>query len=149
MDRERFGRALGTGAREAGKALWKAADAAASPSPAPPAPAPRPAATSRPATSRVTTSRVTTAGVKREGRKFGQAVWGPVARASGVLWLEVTGVFFGLFALTAAIEVWKRHRDYAAGGEGRQHLYFAVGMLVVFGWFTVSSFLRARKRARQ
>lgn len=148
MDRERFGRALGTGARAAGKALLQAADAAASPAPG--------AAAARPGTATAPGIRPPaprppniTAGVRQGGRNFGRALWNPLARASGVLWLEVTGVFFGLFALTAAIEVWRRHRDFATAGAARNHLLFAVGMLLVFGWFTCSSFLRARRRSRR
>ena len=137
MDRERFGRALGAGAREAGKALWKAADAAVAPSPA-----------GKAVGVKVAQARAAGAGVKRGGKKFGEAVWGPFVKASGVVWLEVTGVFFGLFALTAGVEVWKRHGDFWGTREAKEHVWFAVGMLVVFGWFTGSSFLRARRRGR-
>jgi hypothetical protein len=150
MDRVRFGKALGVGTREAGKALWKAADAAIAPDPgAARAANDRGRVAGEKVRESVVQARSTTAGVKRGGKRFGEAVWGPVAKASGVLWLEVTGVFFGLFALTAAIEVWKRHGDFRTPGDGRQHAWFALAMLVVFGWFTVSSFLRASKRSRR
>ncbi len=144
MDKVRFGRALGFGARQAGKALWRAADAAVAPDPR----------VTRQAGARVrvrqnlSQARTTSVTVKREGKRFGQAIWGPVARASGVLWLELTGVFFGIFALTAAMELYRHHQDFAAAGAARQHVWFAAGMLVLFGWFTVSSFVRARKRSR-
>ena len=138
MDRVRFGRALGTGAREAGKALWKAADAAVAPNPA-----------GKAVGVKVAQARAAGAGVKRGGKKFGEAVWGPFVKASGVVWLEVTGVFFGLFCFTAGVEVWKKRADFWGAGEARTHVWFAVGMLVVFGWFTGSSFLRARRRGRR
>ena len=151
MDRVRFGRALGMGTREAGRALKRAAEAAAAPDPAA---GPNVAAR---AAGRVAAARTVQAreeireagvGVKRGSKRFGEAIWGPFWRLSGVLWLEVTGVFFGLFALTAAVEVWKRHADFLVAGEGRLHAGAAVLMLVVFSYFTVSSFVRARRRGR-
>ena len=177
MDRVRFGRALGTGAREAARALLKAADAAAAPNPnaagqVPGAVGPVPGAVGpvpgavrpvpgakRPESSAgvraaqqvlaVKRSTATTpAGVRAGSRRFGKAVWGPFAKLSGVLWLEFTGVFFGLFALTAALGVWRRWGDLRAGVAAGHRLWFAVGMLVVFGYFSVSSFLRARRRGR-
>ncbi len=148
MDKVRFGRALGFGARQAGKALAQAADAALKPDPTR---RPGPAIASATQNAGETGRRVARKAVvyKRETKRFGQAMWGPVARASGVLWLELTGVFFGLFAFTAAVELYRHSHDFAATGAPRQRIWFAVGMLVVFGWFSVSSFLRARKRSRK
>ena len=137
MDRERFGRALGFGAREAGKALLKAADAATTPSP------PRP----RPTRSQPTVINPTN--LKRGTKRFGEAMWGPVARASGVLWFELTGVFFSLFALTSGLWLARNYRDFAHPGPPRQHILFALAMLLLFGWFTASSFLQAAKRSRR
>ncbi len=90
----------------------------------------------------------TTAGVREGGARFGKAVWGPFLKLSGVLWLEVTGVFFGLFALTAAIGIWKSRSEFRAGVAVEHRLWFAVGMLALFGYFSVSSFVRARRRGR-
>ncbi len=146
MDKVRFGRALGFGTRQAGKALWRAADAAMTPDPQATAKARQ---AGMRAGQKVGYAHATSRTVRREGKRFGQAIWGPVARASGVLWLELTGVFFGLFALTAAIELYRHHADFAATGSARQHVWFAAGMLVVFGWFTVSSFVRAYRRGHR
>ncbi len=118
MDRVRFGRALGQGTREAAKALLKAADAVASPNPgAAPASTPRSAAKPREQIVRgaVQQTKPSRAGLKRGGKQFGEAVWKPFARLSGVLWLEFTGVFFALFAFTAGIEVWRAALGPAAG----------------------------------
>lgn len=143
MDTVRFGRALGAGAREAAKALGKAADAAVAPNPV----------VTRKVGQRVAHAgagvRQAGVGVKRGGKRFGEAVWGPFVKLSGVLWLEVTGVFFGVFALTAAVDVWKRRAEFGVGGAARQHVWFAVAMMLVFGWFTVSSFTRAHRRGRR
>ena len=174
MDRVRFGRALGAGAREAARALVKAADAAAAPNPnvsSPVGPTPRPvqptASTARPevqtpvrlegspgarAARQITQVRrsaaTTTRGVREGSSRFGKAVWSPFVKLSGVLWLEMTGVFFGIFALTAGVGVWKSRGELHAGGAAEHRFWFAVGMLAVFGYFSVSSFLRARRRGR-
>ncbi len=94
-------------------------------------------------------AKATTAGVKRGGKRFGEAIWGPLARHSGVLWLEFTGVFFGLFALSATIGVWKNRTALLAGGSAAGRVWFAAGIALVFGYFTVTSFVRARRRGRQ
>ena len=159
MDRVRFGRALGTGTREAARALLKAADAATAPNPNPPQPRPvqpRPVQPSpvqpRPAqqvAQQIHQARVTTTNIKRGGKRFGEALWGPFAKLSGVVMLEVTGVLFSLFALTAALDIWKHHADFHTAAPGRQHLLFATVMFVVFGYFTASSFVRASRRSHK
>ncbi len=170
MDRVRFGRALGAGAREAARALVKAADAAAAPNPtaagstsatARPTPetvrpeidsARKPGGAGARAASQVVRVRrsaaTTTAGVREGSSRFGKAVWRPVVKLSGVLWLEMTGVFFGLFAVTAAVGIWKSRGELHGGAAAEHRLWFAAGMLIVFGYFSVSSFLRARRRSR-
>ena len=147
MDPVRLGRALGMGTREIAKTLVKAGEAVVAPNPGELG-----RKTARgvvQARAGVVQAKTTAAGVKRGGKRFGEAVWGPMARLSGVLWLELTGVFFGLFALTAGMEVWKRRADFGVAGEPRQHAWFAVGMLAVFGWFMVTSFVRAARRGRR
>ena len=149
MDRVRFGRALGQGAREAGKALWKAADAATSPDPRGPSPQPL---QTRPTPAQAgTRAAAQLRGVKRGSKRFGEAMWGPVARASGVVWLEVTGLFFGLFAVTAAIDIGRHRRDFFAHSavDTSHRLWFAIGMFVLFGYFSVSSFVRAHQRGKR
>ena len=66
----------------------------------------------------VVEARATTAGVKRGGKRFGEAVWGPAARLSGVLWLELTGVFFGLFMLTSGAEGMDQAKGLCRGRGG-------------------------------
>ncbi len=140
MDRVRFGRALGRGTREAAKALLKAADAAAcarthAPGRHPDAAQP---------------------GEQRGGRRGGPS---PAGDARGKA-LRRGGVGAGRAGCRACCgwssrEFFWALRDDGRGGGGtgrwdlaagaaRQHGWFAVGMLVVFGWFTVSSFVRAR-----
>ncbi len=121
----------------------KAADAAAAPDPA----VTRKAGAA--VASRVAEVKATGAGVKRGGRKFGQAVWAPVAKASAVIWLEVMGVLFGMFAAAAGVEVWRERAALTATGTAMHRAWFAVGMTVMFGYFTVSSYVRAARRGRK
>jgi hypothetical protein len=158
MDSVRFGRALGVGARAAAKSLATAVDAANSPNPSPSATGPKSGAgdaarTTQQAQSTARVSQViqTGQGLARGGRKFGESFWGQLKRLSGVLWLEFTGAFFGIFALYAASGVWKLRaalRDTPANHEAHVHLLLATGMTLLFGYFCVSSFVRASRRGK-
>ena len=94
--------------------------------------------------------KATREGVKRGGKRFGEAVWGPTARAGKVLWLEVTGVFFALVAAGGAQSVWI-HRvgiSSTASTYERQHFWLSIGMFCLFAYFCVSSFVRANRKSR-
>jgi hypothetical protein len=80
-------------------------------------------------------------------KRFGQAVWGPLAHAGGVLWLEITGLFFAIFALFFAQNAWKLRHAVTSADHRRLLTYLIV--TVVFAWFTFSSFYRARRKSRQ
>jgi hypothetical protein len=105
-------------------------------------------AASQKAGEKVTQAREVRQGMRRGTRRFGEAIWNPFVRLSGVLWLEVTGVFFGIFALFALAAVWRMRADWHGSEDGRRSLLGAVAMLVVFGYFCISSFVRARRRER-
>lgn len=147
MDKVRFGRALGMGARQGAKALMKAADAATTPDPR--ATRKAGAAVRGKMIETAGQAKATSAGVKEGGRRFGAAVWKPMVTASSVLWLEVTGVLFGMFALVTGTWTWSHRYDLAAGGVLRQHEWIGVGLFSLFVYFTVSSYTRAAKRGRQ
>lgn len=175
MDSERLGWVLGAGARGAARTLLSAADAASAVNPrAPRSPAgsPAPSATvpSRSAASsgggapvpptaasagkpsRPSVSPASGRALAEGSRRFGVAVASPVRRLSKVLWLEFTGVFFGLFALSAAVGAWRLRNSFrhpAAGDPARAHLLLALGIAIVFTYFCVSSFVRAARRGRQ
>ena len=70
-------------------------------------------------------------------------MWGPFARLGGVLWLEVSGVFFGIFALFALGAVIRLRGQWHAGSAERQQLAGAAAMLALFGYFCVSTSVRA------
>jgi hypothetical protein len=176
MDSVRFGRALGFGARAAAKTLMTAVDAATSPNPSgakakPSAEASAPAAAAAGTsastveskkisgarlaqqTARATTqARQTGRGLKEGGRRFQKEVGGRLVTLSRVLWLEVTGVFFGIFAVFAGGGAWKmRAAAHETAGNHEAHVQFlmAAAMALIFGYFCVSSFVRASRRGRR
>lgn len=162
MDSARFGRVLGVGARVAAKTLVEAVDAAAAPNPSAPRAGSQGVPESRAAVvgQRLGEQTVragaqiqqTGAGIKRGGKRFGEAVWGPFVKLSGVLWLEITGVFFGIFALFAGSEAWKMRSDIhetATNHDAHVHLLAAMAMAAIFGYFCLSGFVKANRRGRR
>ena len=91
-------------------------------------------------------------GTARGLRQGGKAAWRPVARISSVLWLEITGVLFAMFTFVAGAEAWRGRAALLAGeatGSARSHEFAAIAMLLGFGYFTASNFMRARRRGQQ
>jgi hypothetical protein len=135
MEPDRFGRKLGVGVRVASGMLRdRASQAAHSMQQEAPAYAERSVVKGRAAA--------------RGARKFGQAIWGPFAHAGGVLWLEVTGLFFALFGLFFAVSAWKLRHTWSSGADRPRLLIYAAVALVFF-YFTFSSFYRARQKEKR
>ena len=86
-------------------------------------------------------------GVASRAKKMGKSVWGPFAHAGGVLWLEVTGLFFALFGLFFAQNAYKLRHAWQAGPDHSRFLIY-VAVTLVFFYFTFSSFYRARCKER-
>jgi hypothetical protein len=159
MDSVRFGRILGKGARAAAKGLYEAVDAVTAPNPGSPqavsrqqpVPAQRPMqaavqATAQPAAAYTAHKKT----VSREARKLGRSFLAPFARAGHVLWLEVMGTFFALFAAIFISYVYRyRAGLHATDADAHRHLLFSAGSALVFGYFAVSSFVRARRREKR
>ncbi|HEY6447879.1 MAG TPA: hypothetical protein VIY53_15565 [Acidobacteriaceae bacterium] len=80
----------------------------------------------------------------RGAGRFTGAMLQPVAKASGVLALEIFGVFFALFAIFFLGHAWMTLRG--AGWHDR-HAAVYTGLGLVFAWFTASSFWKAKKKA--
>ena len=96
--------------------------------------------------------RQTGRGLKEGSKRFGEAAWEPVVKLSGVLWLELTGVFFGIFAAFAASGAWKMRaalRETAGTHDAHLRFFIAVAMALIFGYFCVSSFVKANRRSRR
>ena len=151
MDRERFGRVLGRGARMAAKTAYEAVDAATSPSPNPPATAvPRQPEVIPPRTASRPVVRPAVAVSPNFSKAVSSATAGvaaPLKKASRALWYELTGCFFVLFTLSFAGEAWKKRANAASAIADDRHRFYAFCVLaLLFGYFSVSSFLRARKR---
>ena len=144
MEPKKVGRTLGIGVRVASNMLRERVERAAAAHP-PPAQAgngrPAAGAPAIPIANRV-------AGVKRGAKAFGQAFLGPFTHAGSVLWLEITGLFFALFAVFFAQSVYRLHAAWRQGPE-HTHLLLYCALTVAFAWFSVSSFLRAYRKSRQ
>jgi hypothetical protein len=81
-------------------------------------------------------------------RAAGRGIGGflrPFGRVGGILWLEVTGFFFGLFGLYFAVDLWRSRLSYAAGPQHSRFL-IAAALTAVFGYLSVSAFWRAHRR---
>ena len=93
---------------------------------------------------RMEESVATAATVVRHGKRAGQSFWKSLAHAARMLWHEVTGVFFTLFALFFIQGAWRVHADYRHGAE-HQHFLLYLAMTVLFSYFAISAFVRSRK----
>lgn len=143
MDRVRFGRALGYGARHAAKTLAQAVDAATTPSASPGPSKPRAAAVR----SRVAAAPETLRQASTQAKVVGRSVWSPVARFSSVLWLQVTGTFFLLIAAVFAGGLWKLRGAAHSPDAGKLYVYAAA--FAIFAYFGLSNFVRAWRRERR
>ena len=69
----------------------------------------------------------------------------PFGRVGGILWLEVTGVFFFLPVVVFGPMVWRTRLSWAHGPDHRTFL-IAVGIVALFLYLSISSFARARRK---
>lgn len=126
-----------------------AANSGTSPGPNP-ASNPTPPSAPRSAASFVDPQRVRQAAVRSHNitRAAGRGLGGflrPFGKVGGLLWLEVTGFFFGLFALFFAQNIWRARMDYASGPQ-HQRFLIGVGLTLVFSYLSISAFWRARRK---
>jgi hypothetical protein len=147
MEPNRFGRKLGIGVRVASRMVKERAaqannaaastpQAATPPRPTPPPPAPK-------------KNYVEPARRVGEGtRRFGQAFFGPLKHVSGTLWLEITGLFFALFAIFFGQNAWNTRASALHGPQHNLFLLYAV-VTLVFLYFCISSFIKAMRRGRR
>ena len=81
-------------------------------------------------------------------RAAGRGIGGflrPFGRVGGILWLEVTGVFFALPVVVFAPAVWRSRLSWASGPDHRTFL-ISLGIVLLFFYLSVTSFLRARRK---
>ncbi len=127
-----IGRALGVGVRVFGRIAGQCL--------APPAPSP--AALSQPGPSASGPSPV------RSVRRGLGSFLRPFCRVGGILWLEVTGVFFLLPVIVFAPYLWRAIAAYPHSADHKT-LWVTAVMIAVFLYLGVSSFWRANRRSRQ
>jgi hypothetical protein len=155
MEPNRFGRKLGIGVRVASRMAKeraaKASTASASQTPTPqaataPPPQSRPVPPPPPAPKKNYAEPARRVG---EGtRRFGKAFIGPLAHVSGTLWLEITGLFFALFAVFFGQNAWRARAGMLHGPEHVRFLVYAA-VTLVFAYFCVSSFIKASRRSKR
>ena len=87
-------------------------------------------------------------GVKKGTKRFGEAVWGPFVHAGGVLWLEVTGLFFAIFSLFFVQGVYRLRADWRTGPHHYRLLIYAA-VATLFLYFAASSFYRAHRKQKR
>lgn len=147
MRPERIGRAFGIGLRVAGRVAGQRLAGAAQPTQT------QPVAGAAPARAGFTSPNGAAARAsRRNGGGMGQGVakgvggfLRPFRRVGGILWLEVTGVFFLLPVLVFAPTVWRTRLSWAHGPDHRTFLASAL-MVAVFLYLGVTSFWRARRK---
>jgi hypothetical protein len=142
MEPESLGRKLGIGVRVAARMVGERATQAAQSS-----------QTQAPQLAQATLKKTTnvaekTRAVTRASKRFGEAIWGPVAHVGGVLWLEITGLFFALFTLFFAQNVYRLRYALHSGADHQRFLVYAA-LTLIFAYFTISSFYRARRKERR
>jgi hypothetical protein len=70
-------------------------------------------------------------------------------RVVHLLWLQITGVFFLVFAMGGGAAAWREYVRWQAGKIGPGKMALALCFALVFAWFGVSSFYRAMKKSNR
>jgi hypothetical protein len=146
MEPNSFGKKLGIGVRVAGNIARERAAEAARRAGA----RPRVEVPPRPVTEMHTElkqrGRTMGQGLGRGAKSFGRSFFGPLAHAGSVLWLEITGCFFALFAAFFAQNVYHLRGQYVVGEQHQKFVLYVV-LTILFLYFSASSFIRARRKA--
>lgn len=140
MKPQKIGRALGIGLRVAGRMAGQRITGAAQAAASQPA-----SATATPAPAQ---TRASGEAVRKTSRGVAQGVGGflrPFRRVGGILWLEVTGVFFFLFVLVFGAAMYRNRPLHLHGPYDKAFVISAV-MMLVFLYLGVTSFLSARRK---
>lgn len=142
MRPEAFGRVLGIGLRVAGRVAGQRIGAAAQAPPSSPAAATRTPHTTSP--NLPATGRAAGSVGSAVSRGLG-GFFRPFRRVGGILWLEITGVFFLLPVVVFAPALWRTRASYAHGPDHRTFVASAI-IVVVFLYLGITSFWRARRK---
>ena len=148
-----IGRALGIGVRVAGRMAGQLLAAHAQPAATPQVHQAAPFAGSKAQSSNDQNRAAGQAAARatvQASRSVSRGVGGflrPFRRVGGILWLEVTGVFFLIFVPVFVWRgVWPARASYLHGPDHWRFLAFT-GLALVFLYLGVSSFWRAHRRS--
>lgn len=78
--------------------------------------------------------------------KGAKATLGHFGKVAHQLWLEITGFLFLAFAGVGLVALVREFVAFHAHRSTSGHVAIAAGFTLVFGWFGVSSFWKARSR---
>jgi hypothetical protein len=141
MKAQKIGRVLGIGLRIAGGVVRERMAAGAQNAGAQ-------SARTAPAPQTIASTGVRGAAAGRATGSIARGVGGflrPFRRVGGLVWLEMTGVFFFLFVLVFARGLW-RMRDGWAQVENRPKFLVFAALMAVFLYLSASSFWRTRRK---
>jgi hypothetical protein len=136
-----IGRALGIGVRIAGRIAGQRIAASGQPAANAPCVDAHSAASTIHAQSQAQTASRIAAQTRRSLSSGIGGFLRPFRRIGGIVWLEVAGSFFLLFAVVFVLRLWQNW-----SGTGAISRDFAIGAALVFLYLGVSSFWRARRR---
>src|ERR1700753_3529541 len=106
MEPKKVGRTLGVGVRVASNMLRERVQQASTPAPV-----------TIPPQSRRASPQDRVKNARKGAKAFSQALLGPFTHAGGILWLEITGLFFALFALFFVQSVYRVRGSWEHGPE--------------------------------
>lgn len=84
--------------------------------------------------------------VLRAGYSAAQTTLRSSRRVAHILWLQITGVFFCLFAVSFATRLPNLYEKYRAGNTPAHNLFLLSCITLLFTWFGLSSFWKAKRR---
>jgi hypothetical protein len=69
-----------------------------------------------------------------------------VGRVMHILFLQIVGIFFCIFALGFAVRIPHAYQEQVASHHGQEKTILLTSLCILFGWFGASSFWRARAK---
>ena len=143
MDSRNIGRVLGIGVRVAGRIAGQQINAQAQPSATAPSYRPAPSAAPVHTFAHGQAAAQKTKQLAAQARVASRSASGflrPFRRLGGILWLEITGAFFLLFAILFVARLWQNWAGTSHYGRAITSVAAAV-----FFYLGISSFWRARR----
>ncbi|HEY6489422.1 MAG: hypothetical protein WCC26_21855 [Terracidiphilus sp.] len=142
MRPETVGRVLGIGLRVAGRVAGQRIGSAAQARPSSVGPSAPAGESQNPKPRPIRTKSASSGSLARGVGGF----LAPFRRVGGILWLEVTGVFFLLPVVVFSPTIWRTRASWASGPDHRTFVASAIVVLVFF-YLGLTSFWRARRRS--